>query len=57
MDTRTRFFVFEGEFFRLRGVFYVLRCFLCVEFFCRARELCFGHSWAWGDEGRSCFLI
>lgn len=27
MDTRTRFFVFEGEFFRLCGVFYVLRFF------------------------------
>ena len=34
MDTRTRFFVFEGEFFRLCGDFYVLRCFfLCFEFF------------------------
>lgn len=58
MDTRTRFFVFEGEFFRLCGVFYVLRCFfLCFDFFCRARELCFGHSWAGDDERRSCFLI
>lgn len=28
MDTRTRFFVFEGEFFRLCGVFYVLIFFV-----------------------------
>ena len=33
MDTRTRFFVFEGEFFRLCGVFYVLRCFFYVLIF------------------------
>ena len=40
MDTRTRFFVFEGEFFRLCGVFYVLRCFFYVLIFFVERVSC-----------------
>lgn len=40
MDTRTRFFVFEGEFFRLCGVFYVLRCFFYVLSFFVERVSC-----------------
>ena len=40
MDTRTRFFVFEGDFFRLCGVFYVLRCFFYVLIFFVERVSC-----------------
>ena len=40
MDTRTRFFVFEGEFFMFWGVFYVLRCFFYVLSFFVERVSC-----------------
>lgn len=58
MDTRTRFFVFEGEFFRLCGVFYVLRCFFYVLIFFVERVSCVLATVGRGDdERRSCFLI
>ncbi len=51
MDTRTRFFVFEGELFRLCGVFYVL-CFFVERESCVVAVARLG-----GDEGRGWFLI
>ena len=55
MDTRTRFFVFEGEFFRLCGVFYVLRCFVYVLIFCVERVSCVLATVGWGTmkDGRA----
>ena len=58
MDTRTRFFVFEGEFFRLCGVFYVLRCFFYVFVFLVGRVSCVMDTFGGGTmKERRAFVV